>query len=262
MFMEKIKAIFIDYDWTLFDHKTHQIPSSTIASLKEAKNKGIKLFINSARSYYSLEQLNCFNLIDFDGFITQNGGTCFFKDSTIYNHSFNKTSINKILKYVQEKKISYQLITQKSSYIHVYDKKFVDEFYNTFYEPYPLNIDQYQDEEILSIHLFIDDSIDNEINELCKDLFVLRFSCSCLEITPFRFSKKDGIEALIKYFNYDKNELMTFGDEVNDISMFNVVKYGICMGNGDLEAKEKAYFVTTNIEDDGIQYALKYFNVI
>ncbi len=55
---------------------------------------------------------------------------------------------------------------------------------------------------------------------------------------------------------------MAFGDDLNDIPMFKYVKYGICLGNGKEEAKKYAYFVTDNIEDDGIYNALKKFNLI
>ena len=55
---------------------------------------------------------------------------------------------------------------------------------------------------------------------------------------------------------------MAFGDDLNDISMFHIVKYGVCMGNGKDEAKKEAFYVTDNIENDGLYKALKYFDVI
>ena len=44
--------------------------------------------------------------------------------------------------------------------------------------------------------------------------------------------------------------------------MFQMVKYGICLGNGKDEAKKYAYYVTDNIENDGLFNALKHFNII
>ena len=60
----------------------------------------------------------------------------------------------------------------------------------------------------------------------------------------------------------NKNEAMAFGDDINDIPMFEKVRYGICMGNGKEEAKKEAFFVTDNIENDGLYKALKHFEVI
>ena len=43
--MEKIKAIFIDFDWTLFDHNKKEIPQSTLKALALAHKNGVKLII-------------------------------------------------------------------------------------------------------------------------------------------------------------------------------------------------------------------------
>ena len=72
--MEKIKAIFLDFDWTLFDHKTRSFNEKGVEGLNKAHEKGLKLIINSARTYYALEGLNTFKLIPFDGYVVSNGG--------------------------------------------------------------------------------------------------------------------------------------------------------------------------------------------
>ena len=64
--MSNIKAAFFDFDWTLFDHKTHSFTESAIKSINQIQAKGIKIFINSARSYYSLQSLKTFDIFNFD----------------------------------------------------------------------------------------------------------------------------------------------------------------------------------------------------
>ena len=44
--------------------------------------------------------------------------------------------------------------------------------------------------------------------------------------------------------------------------MFNYVTNSIVMGNGNPSLFEQASFVTKSIEDDGIEHALKYFEII
>lgn len=44
-----IKALFFDIDGTLVSFNTHEIPSSTLAAIAEAKAKGIKIFIATGR---------------------------------------------------------------------------------------------------------------------------------------------------------------------------------------------------------------------
>ena len=46
-----IKALFFDIDGTLVSFNTHEIPSSTLAAIAEAKAKGIKIFIATESDY-------------------------------------------------------------------------------------------------------------------------------------------------------------------------------------------------------------------
>lgn len=52
---------------------------------------------------------------------------------------------------------------------------------------------------------------------------------------------------------------MAFGDERNDISMFDIVGTAVAMGNGSQEAKDHADFVTASNNDNGIAKALDKF---
>lgn len=257
-----IKAIFIDFDWTLFDHKTHNFIPSCVESLNEVRKKGIKVFINSARTYYSLKGLNTFDYFKFDGFVTANGGCCFLEDKEFYINHFSKEIKDNLIKILDDNKINYLLSTKYTSYLRVYDKDLMDEFYSIFYETRAIDISNYKNEDVVSIQVFNKDLNKDELFNDANNVIFNRFSPLAFELTPKEFKKSEGIAELIKYFNYSKDELMAFGDDINDIDMFKCVKYGICMGNGKDEVKPYAYYVTSNIEDDGIYNALKYFKLI
>ena len=49
----KVKIVFFDFDWTLFDHRTYEIKPSALKAINLLKNNGIKIVINTGRSYYS-----------------------------------------------------------------------------------------------------------------------------------------------------------------------------------------------------------------
>ena len=55
---------------------------------------------------------------------------------------------------------------------------------------------------------------------------------------------------------------MAFGDAENDIDMLEYAGIGIAMGNGGEDVKAAADFVTRDIDDDGIAYALQHFGLI
>ena len=74
--------------------------------------------------------------------------------------------------------------------------------------------------------------------------------------------KVSGIDFLVDYLNIEKENTFAFGDSNNDISMLEHVENSIVMGNGNPDLFKKATFVTKNIDEDGIEYAMKHFNII
>ena len=259
--MNKIKAAFFDFDWTLFDHKTRSFIGSAIESIKEIQRNGIKVFINSARSYYSLAGLDTFNLINFDGFVVSNGGACLLENEILYAHYLPETTAEQIIKICEENKISYLLSTTKKSFIREFDKENINSFYEVFYEAYAHPISEYKNEKIMIVQVFCRKEQDYLFSEV-KGVFPNRFCEWVTEFCSKEFIKSEGINAIIQKFGLKPDEICAFGDDVNDIDMFKLVKYGVCMGNGKEEAKKYAYHITTNIEDDGIKNGLIHLGLI
>jgi hydroxymethylpyrimidine pyrophosphatase-like HAD family hydrolase len=82
------------------------------------------------------------------------------------------------------------------------------------------------------------------------------------DIVAANNGKEKGIDEIIKYFDFDLEETMSFGDGGNDINMLRHVAIGVAMGNADDTVKQAAGYVTTSVDDDGIMNALKHFNII
>ena len=55
---------------------------------------------------------------------------------------------------------------------------------------------------------------------------------------------------------------MAFGDGENDIRMLRYVGTGVAMGNAKEVVKMISDYVTADIDDDGIEKALKHFELI
>lgn len=262
--MDKIKIIFSDFDRTLFDHKTRTFNAKGIEGLKKAHDNEVKLIINSARTYYALEKLNTFNLIPFDGYVLVNGGFAMIDGTTLYGDYINKAIKEKIIKTLEKENLGFILITQFTTYIKEVDKKLINDFYSIYYEPYPVDFKNYQNEEVLSIQIFATPQHDEFIKNLALkyNLLFNRVTENNVELYPIEFLKSKGIKAILAKLNISPNEAMAFGDDTNDIPMFKLVKHSICLGNGNPEAKKHASFVTDTIENDGMYKALKKYNLI
>lgn len=75
-------------------------------------------------------------------------------------------------------------------------------------------------------------------------------------------SNSIDIKEVLKYFVIDSSKELAFGDEDNDIDMLAIVGCGISMGNGSDELKKSADFVTKKSNEDGIEFALQYLQLI
>lgn len=79
-----------------------------------------------------------------------------------------------------------------------------------------------------------------------------------IEINSKHASKGNALKELAKKLNLKEDEVMIFGDQTNDISMFDVPEfYKVAMGNAVSEIKKRANFITKTNNEDGIAYALR-----
>ena len=81
-------------------------------------------------------------------------------------------------------------------------------------------------------------------------------SKSYLDIGPLNNSKGNAVKLLCKDFGIKLDEVIAFGDQMNDISMIRIVGFGVAMGNAKDEVKEVARFVTLTNDENGVAYAI------
>ena len=74
--------------------------------------------------------------------------------------------------------------------------------------------------------------------------------------------KDKGILAALEHYGLKKDECMVFGDGDNDISMLSAFRNSVAMGNGTEGARAAASFVTKDIDEGGVPYALERFGLL
>src|SRR5699024_4962249 len=83
-----------------------------------------------------------------------------------------------------------------------------------------------------------------------------------IEIVRQGISKARGIDYVKSYLDIDRNHIIEFGDEDNDLEMIKYAKHGIAMENGLDELKHVANHVTYSNNEDGIgRYLNDYFKL-
>lgn len=103
-------------------------------------------------------------------------------------------------------------------------------------------------------------SPEEEKLETLKELPWCRFHKEYLFVEPG--DKSVGIKAIVDYFGGDYKDVVVFGDEKNDLSMFIDEWTSIAMGNAIDALKAKATYVTDDADRDGIYKACQHFGWI
>lgn len=73
-----------------------------------------------------------------------------------------------------------------------------------------------------------------------------------IEVNPKGINKAFGIQNMIDRLGYHQEDTIAFGDNYNDLSMLEYVKYPFLMDNAPSGMKERIKTLTSSNEDDGV----------
>ena len=74
--------------------------------------------------------------------------------------------------------------------------------------------------------------------------------------------KQFGIKKMMDILNAPYEDVVVFGDDKNDISMFIPDWTCVAMGNAKEEVKQRATYITESCDNDGIMKACHHFGWI
>ena len=80
-----------------------------------------------------------------------------------------------------------------------------------------------------------------------------------MEFSNREASKRCAVEYLQNYFGLKKEEILTIGDQNNDIELLRAGGIKIAMGNATEELKAEADYVTDTVFEDGFVSAMEKF---
>lgn len=259
--MENKKILFFDIDETLISHKTFTIPESAKKALRKAKENGHLIFINTGRTKSLIGDE--IKEIGFDGYVCGCGTYIEVDNEVLYSSRVSRESYNDILSSL--KKYSLKAVLEGEEAIYV-DENAEDDFLlsNLRKQNYPIKLYDLDNMTFNKMFIRYDDNkyIDNFCEDTKEIFDYIDHGKGTRELIPKGHSKGSGIDFLINHFNIDKKNTFAFGDSNNDISMLEKVTNSIVMGNGNPNLFKKATFVTKHIDENGIEYAMKYFKII
>lgn len=262
-----MKAAFFDIDGTLFSHKTHAVPASTIRALEELRKRGVLTFVATGRHISMLGDFLPMDELCFEGIVSLNGQYCRNREGVIYHCPFPKEDIAALLDYLKEHPHPCILIEEDQMYINFHNA-LVEKVQAAIRSDMPAigDTDRGYTVPIYQALLYISD----EDMDKLPPLPGIRFSrwrlgspdLSGADLYPASGGKSIGIAKVLEHYGIDKQDTMAFGDGQNDVDMFGAVGIAVAMGNACEEAKAAADYITDDVDSDGLWNALKHFGVL
>lgn len=260
-----IKSLFFDIDGTLVSFNTHEIPSSTVNAIAQAKANGVGIYISTGRPLHIITNLSAIQPY-IDGYITTNGALCLVKNHIVCCNPISTNDVKTIINDANENDYTALVIGEKD--VRLYNPKPI--FHEVFFQQLNVtNIDTtlpaepvIESQRILQITPFFPANHEKSLMDRIPGCVSGRWHPAFTDITAKEADKGKGLLAMAEYLGLDIAETMAFGDGGNDVTILRQAGIGVAMGNAGTEAKQVANYITTSVDDNGIENALKHFNVI
>lgn len=248
-----------DVDGTLRDNVHHQVSESTQKTLFALKKAGYRLIISSGRGVDSLRQTGLMELLQWDGFVCNNGQIVLDEfGQELFHASMKKEAVFKTLEIA--KKLDYAVVLKSiDRVISKEPDEYVLESQRFFHNVIPPRGD-YHGQSVDAMIVYGPKDYDYAPFFEIEGLNVLPGESTYADLTIEGVSKATGIQHLLKLHHL--TDYIAFGDSLNDVEMFKHAKFSVAMGQGNPKLKEIADYVTTPIDEDGIWNACQYLHLL
>lgn len=260
------KIIFFDIDGTILPEGARECPQSIIAAINKTRENGHLTFINTGRTFFNVgEEIR---RIGFDGYVCGCGTYINYKDKPLLYKSVPHKTCVEIVKKLREFKID-ALFEGLNAFYFDQTKTASGELaqIKEEYKSRGLDVSKSWDDPELTFDKFVvwinEDSDYNDFYSYITEKFnYIDRGSNVGEIVPKGYSKATGIKFLQRYFDIPLENCYAIGDSMNDLPMLQYVPNSVAMGNGTPALFDLVSFVTKDIEEDGIEYALKHYGII
>lgn len=257
--------IFFDIDGTILSHRTLEISDSTKDAIKKLQDNGHLAFVNTGRTLGEIGQ-DILSL-NFDGYVYGCGTHIIYKGEEFHHVSIPVETMPELIKDLRELHIEAILEGSKAIY---YAEEYTNETAKMIKhdQTYLLNYNVLTwDEEIIDIDKLciwpqVKSDFETFYNKYKEVFDFIDRGDEFYEVVPIGYSKATGIEFLLKHLNISLDNSYAIGDSSNDLTMLEYAKTSIAMENSSQDILDMASFITKDVDEGGVEHALKHYKLI
>lgn len=260
---EKMKKIvFFDIDGTLLDHGKNEVPESAKKALRLAKERGHDIFIATGRAPFMFETLR--SELGIHNYIAMNGQYIVYEGEVLYANPMDKKRIHECVLKAKKEGMHYGSIGLNEARISTQNHAEIIKAFADVRIPTPEYDAEYHVHNDVYQHWIFgsEEQVVSFAQEGIEDLKFVQWNVYALDVLPLGVSKATGITKILDVLQCNISDTVVFGDGHNDIEMFEMAEISVAMGNAVQELKDKATYITTNVDDDGIYTAMKKLKLI
>ena len=255
-----IKLAAADMDGTLLD-SSHNIPAETAETVLALEKKGIKFAAASGRQYYSLK--NLFDSIGISGhmiFMAENGGIIYENDKVLHMDPLPVEMVKEFIGVLSDMPdVRILLSGARSAYIK---KGSIDRGFGFNADLYCGRLEQVDDlyaaaesDDIIKIAVYDRDAEHScypalkKYNDRCN---VVLSNVQWVDIVAKTVSKGNGLRHIAEHMGIGSEEVMAFGDYMNDYDMIKYAGESYAMANGHPDLIAAAKHTAPSNDEHGV----------
>ena len=258
-----IKLIATDIDGTILIPEG-EFTQEVKSCIKELCDKGVKVVLVTGRMDKSARRVaNELNLTT--PIVSYQGGLVKEGENVLYERYLTEEQAEKIVDWAKSENIHLNLYNNDVLYSESYDYEIeryctiqhVDCVIKPFSE-----IKKDKVNKILAIDYSNPERIskyESELPKIFPDLYIIKSTQYFLEFSNKEASKYCAVKFLQKHWNLNNDEILTIGDQNNDIELLKAGGIKVAMGNATEELKKNADYITETVYNNGFVKAVEKF---
>lgn len=262
--MEYIKysAIVLDLDGT-FLNSGKMVSKRNLEAVLKCVANGMKIIIATARPPRSVRMLLPTEVLDNSSFVYYNGALIEDMGTGFEKHfSIERSVVAAILDYCSVHLPNCGINLEVRDQWFANSGPIDEEVFHSQFQPQIKTNEELKSLEATKILITHFDNPEELRSYLGKQVhFVVTDRGTLIQIMNRLISKASGLELLLMHLKINLSQVIVFGDDYNDLELFEMPVHKVAMLNAVSELKELANQITDSNDNDGVAKVLEQFLV-